>query len=84
MFEILAKGCEEHVWYSEPEVGGAEFERMAFSFTVTAPDRWWCHRLALRLADRACFWMGMPVPVPEWEALAPHTNRGYGRVPRNT
>lgn len=81
----LLHACEIHWWFNEPEVLGQEFERLTFSFTVSARDQWWAHKRAMNLATQCYRALGMwekDVPVPMWEALEPHTNRGRYRVPR--
>lgn len=84
VLEVLQLNCDQYWWYQEPAVEGLPFGRLGFSFTVVARDRWWAHRRAMILA-RDCFYsIGMfekDVPEPEWESLAPHTNRGRWRVP---
>jgi hypothetical protein len=77
--------CKVHWWFSDPTVEGQPFARLAFSVTVSARDQWWCHRRALGLATDVFSRIGVAeahVPVPTWESLAPHTNRGRYRVPR--
>ena len=71
VLQVLQRACEQHWWYREPEVEGLPFARLVFSFTVSGRDQWWTHHRALKLATDC---------EPEWEPLAPHTNRGYGRV----
>lgn len=81
---ILQAACKAYWWYQEPHVEGQPFNRLSFSFTVQARDRWWAHRRAMRLAVDCYYALGMresDVPEPDWEALAPHTNRGYRRSP---
>lgn len=76
---ILQHACETHWWFNEPEAQGAEF-----SFTVSARDQWWAHRRAMELAERVYRGLKLgpaAIPVPLWEPLAPHTNRGRFRVP---
>ena len=81
---VLERACEHRWWYSDPKVMGEPFNLLQFSFTVAARDQWWAHRRALGLA-RDCFYaVGLgenDVPLPEWETLPPHTNRGRWRVP---
>ena len=83
--DVLLHGCRLHWWFNEPTVEGQPFQRLAFSITVSARDQWWCHRRAMELAVRAFGRAGVPsqhVPVPVWEPLAPHMNRGRYRVPQ--
>lgn len=82
---VLQHACEVCWWFNEPEVYGQDYERLCFSFTVSARDQWWAHKRAMKLAGD-CYvalgkWDGI-VPTPMWEALEPHTNRGRFRVPR--
>ena len=68
-----------------PRVDGQEYQRLSFSFTVSARDQWWAHRRAMRLAEACCVTIGLgvrKVPEPMWETLAPHDNRGRYRTPR--
>jgi hypothetical protein len=80
---LLQHYCEKHWWYNEPEVTGAPFNRLTFSFEVCARDQWWCHRRAMWLAARiyeSSDMRGTQVPVPMWENLSPYENRGRSRV----
>lgn len=64
-------------------MSGLPFARLVFSFTVSGRDQWWAHQRALKLATDVYYTLGMTeqdVPEPDWEPLAPHMNRGYGRV----
>lgn len=79
---VLEDACERHWWYREPEVTGLPFGRLSFAFTVSGRDQWWAHHRALKLATDVYYTLGMTereVPEPDWEPLAPHTNRGYSR-----
>ena len=80
----LQHACETSWWFNEPEVLGEEFGKLSFSFTVSARDQWWAHQRAMNLAERVYRGLKLgpaAVPVPLWEPLAPHTNRGRFRVP---
>jgi len=58
---------------------------LSFSFTVSGRDRWWAHQRAMKLACDCYYALGLTerdVPEPDWEPLAPHTNRGYWRTPK--
>lgn len=82
---VLQHACEVHWWFNEPEVLGQGYGRLSFSFTVSARDQWWAHKRATRLATdcyRALGKWEKHVPVPMWEALEPHSNRGRYRTPR--
>jgi hypothetical protein len=82
--ELLQHACQTRWWFNEPEVSGAGFEILAFAFTVSARDQWWAHSRAMDLAVSVCKAVGVgskDMPVPIWEPLAPHSNRGH-RVPR--
>lgn len=81
---VLDRACALNWWYDDPQVEGEAFNRLTFSFTVQARDRWWAHRRAMRLAVDCYYSMGMGekhVPEPTWETLPPHTNRGRWRTP---
>lgn len=81
---ILESACDRFWWYTTPEVGGQAVGRLWFSFMVAGRDQWWVHRRALSLAVDCYYALGMhekDVPEPDWETLAPHTNRGHRRVP---
>lgn len=83
---VLQRACEVCWWFNEPRVEGQPFDRLSFSFTVSARDQWWVHRRAMRLAKDCYIALGKgerKVPEPMWEPLAPHTNRGYWRTPRD-
>jgi hypothetical protein len=84
VLRILRHACEACWWFNEPEVVGKGYNRLAFSFTVSARDQWWAHKRAMKLAGE-CYlalggWEGS-VPTPLWETLEPHMNRGRYRVP---
>jgi hypothetical protein len=82
---VLRHACEACWWFNEPEVSGADFDRLVFSFTVSARDQWWAHKRAVALATQCYEALGLwakDVPVPLWETLEPHTNRGRYRMPR--
>ncbi len=82
--QVLETACEKFWWFRDPEVSGLPFNRLTFEFTVSGRDGWWCHRRAMDLAVDAFYALGMSerdVPEPDWEPLAPHTNRGRWRVP---
>lgn len=81
---ILQHACEIHWWFNEPKVLGAAGYTVEFSFTVSARDQWWAHRRAMELAERVYRGLKLgpaAIPIPLWEPLAPHTNRGRFRVP---
>ena len=83
VLQVLERACERHWWFRDPEVSGLPFGRLAFEFTASGRDQWWTHHRALRLATDVYYALGMnewDVPEPDWEPLAPHMNRGYGRV----
>jgi hypothetical protein len=82
---LLNHACERYWWFNEPQVSGAEFGALSWSVTVSARDQWWAHTRAMALATsvfRAIGVSAKDMPVPLWEPLAPHTNRGRYRVPR--
>lgn len=80
---LLRHLAEKFWWYNEPEVTGAPFARLTFSFEVCGRDQWWCHRRAMWLATQVYESIGKratSVPEPMWENLPPHENRGRYRV----
>lgn len=86
VLDLLQHACETYWWFNEPEVTGEPFGRLAFGFTVSGRDQWWCHRRAMKLAVDCFYRIGMTekdVPEPMWEPLEPHTNRGRYRIPSN-
>lgn len=67
-------------WYEDGVIEGEPYGRMSLSFTVAARDQWWSHRRAMVMAEAVFHAAGVAmkaVPVPTWEKLAPHTNRGH-------
>lgn len=81
---ILETACLKYWWYNDPHVEGEPFNRMSFSFTVSARDQWFCHRRAYALAERVCRAIKLkPVPEALWETLPPHANRGFARMRDN-
>ncbi len=85
VLRLLQHACQSHWWFNEPEVSGEQFGALAWSVTVSARDQWWAHTRAMNLATSVFRAIGVPpkqIPVPLWEPLAPHTNRGRFRVPR--
>lgn len=79
---VLRHACETCWWFNEPKVEGEPFDRLSFSFTVSARDQWWAHRRAMKLANDCFMALGLSkknIPEPMWEPLAPHTNRGHRR-----
>lgn len=83
VLRVLQAACDRYWWYRDPHVEGQPFNRLSFSFTVSGRDQWWTHHRAMTLAVNCYYAMGMrerDVPPPDWEALAPHTNRGHDRV----
>jgi hypothetical protein len=82
VLEVLERWCERRWWYTDPVVEGSPFGRLVFSISVAGRDQWWCHRRAMWLAVkcyRAVHLTLSDLPVPDWEELAPHMNRGRGR-----
>lgn len=80
---VLEQACAARWWFQDPEVTGAPFQRLQFSFTASGRDQWWTHRRALDLAVDCFIAAGLretDVPLPEWEPLEPHTNRGRWRT----
>ena len=84
VMSILQHACETFWWFNEPEVLGQEYGTLSFSFTVSGRDQWFAHKRAMDLAGRVYRGLKLgpkAIPVPLWEPLAPHTNRGRFRVP---
>jgi hypothetical protein len=78
---FLERRCEQFWWFTESYVD-AEDPGLNFGFTVHARDQWWCHRRAVGLASEVYELLHLSpalLPVPLWETLAPHTNRGRYR-----
>jgi hypothetical protein len=83
---ILRHACEAYWWFNEPEVHGAEHGVLSWSVTVSARDQWWAHQRIMKLATNVFQAVGVApssMPEPLWEPLAPHTNRGRYRVPKD-
>lgn len=76
--QVLSQACDDHWWFSEPVVEGTD--DMLVTFQVVGRDQWWAHRRAMELIESATYRYGYEIPVPTWESLPPHTNRGYSRV----
>lgn len=78
----LDQACDDYWWYSEPRVRGRGLNVLQVEFQVAARDQWWAHKRAIDLMEKAIYSLGveLPIPVPEWEPLPPHTNRGSYRV----
>jgi hypothetical protein len=84
ILEVLQRACETRWWFQEPEVQGEPFGRLSFGFTVSGRDQWWCHQRAMDLATDCFYTIGLRepiIPVPLWEPLEPHNNRGRYRKP---
>lgn len=84
---VLQRRVDKYWWYTDPVVEGEAFKRLSFTFTVAGRDKWWCHRRAMDLAMTCYMAMSLSprlVPVPTWEVLPPHRNRGRSRVPKDT
>lgn len=85
VLHILQHACETYWWFNEPEVLGQDYGTLSFSFTVSGRDQWFAHKRAMDLAGRVYHALKLgpkAIPVPLWESLAPHTNRGRFRVPQ--
>ena len=83
---ILLHACERFWWYNDAEVNGAPYGILSLEFTVSGRDQWWCHKRAMRLATDAFYAIGLrekDLPEPMWETLAPHSNRGRYRIPKD-
>lgn len=84
ILDQLQKACDQHWWFTFPTVSGEEVGGLVFGFTVAGRDKWWVHHRAMELAVDCFYTVGLnesSVPFPEWEKLAPHTNRGRYRTP---
>lgn len=83
ILDRLQRACDREWWFTLPVVGGQAEGSLDFSFTVAGRDKWWVHHRAMQLAVDCFYMVGLnesSVPVPEWEKLAPHTNRGRNRT----
>lgn len=80
---VLEDAQRRYWWYREADVAGEPFNRLVINMVVSGRDQWWCLRRAMKLALDCYYAMGMTekdVPMPIWEPLEPHTNRGRYRV----
>jgi hypothetical protein len=73
----LRYSCERYWWFMDPEVRHESKDQHQVSFGVLARDQWWAHRRAMSLMEQVLW--PRQVPVPTWEPLPPHTNRGRYR-----
>lgn len=77
----LTRAADDYWWFADPEVDLVADE-LTFSIVVTGRDQWFAHKRVMALAEDICWPLKIPVPVPVWEVLPPHTNRGrYRTVP---
>lgn len=79
----LETQCTRNWWYNNPEVLGEPLGLMEFRFTASGEDQWKAHKRAMALAVTCYHLCGLgpdQVPVPIWETLEPHTNRGFSRL----
>ena len=72
----LERACEDSWWFSGPAVFFSQ-EEWVVTFHVCARDQWWAHSRAMKLMEASLYKLKVPTPVPVWETLPPHTNRGY-------
>lgn len=70
----LEAACEAKWWFNSPTVEVGDL--MTVTIQVVGRDQWWAHRRVMDLMDM----VGYDVPIPTWETLPPHRNRGYSRV----
>lgn len=78
ILDRLNAACERYWWFCCPEVQGAALGVLQAEFQVSARDQWFAHKRAMDLMTTVAW--PSPVPVPTWETLPPHTNRGRYRV----
>lgn len=79
----LGRQCARNWWYNNPEVLGEALGVLEWRVTVSGEDQWRVHKRAIALARTLYAVSGLrpeSIPVPVWETLPPHTNRGYSRV----
>lgn len=79
VLQKLEDACEDHWWFTEPVVTGKDEGVLRASIQVAARDQWWAHRRVMELIEAATWKFKTEVPVPVWETLPPHTNRGSYR-----
>lgn len=75
---VIGRQVAKHWWFKDPIVSSTGV--LEFSFTVSGRDQWFAHKRALGLATDVVFAAGgheVDVPLPVWEKLPPHTNRGH-------
>lgn len=77
---LLDQACEDRWWFTSPEVTSGGDGHMLVTFQVVGRDQWWAHRRAMELMTTVVWDYGYNIPVPTWETLPPHTNRGYSRI----
>lgn len=85
LLTFLQNTCAGRWWYNEPIVEGGPFDRLAFSYTVSARDQWFTHKRAMALAVDCMYVIGRKekhTPEPIWETLGPDGLRW--RVPVDT
>jgi hypothetical protein len=78
---VLTAACDAKWWFNDSTV--SDSGDLVFGFEVCARDQWWAHRRATMLAVDVIYAAGGSeddVPVPDWQKLPPHTNRGFLRV----
>ena len=83
ILDHLQQACDRDWWFTLPVVAGESEGTLVFSFTVAGRDKWWVHHRAMELAIDCFYTVGLneaSVPMPTWEPLPPHTNRGRYRV----
>lgn len=79
----LKQVSESFWWYEDAQLEGEPFGALSVVFTVAARDQWWANRRAYVLAEAVFSEAGISlkkIPVPSWEKLEPHTNRGRYRM----
>ena len=80
---VLRAAQADSWWYREAQVQGDPYERLVLLLVVSGRDQWWCYHRARKFAVDCYYAMGLTeadVPMPTWEPLEPHTNRGRYRI----
>lgn len=80
--EELGRQCARNWWYNNAEILGEALGLFELRVTVSGEDQWRVHKRAMALVVTVYAINQLEyraVPVPYWEPLEPHTNRGYSR-----
>lgn len=83
VLDELTRQCIRNWWYNNPEIMGEPLGLLEFRVNVSGEDQWRVHKRAMALAETCYHLCGLgpdQVPVPVWEPLPPHMNRGFSRL----